>query len=601
MEEQNTLNVTPELSGFCKTACAVFTCNPPALAGSFQEDCWLQAPEFSDFTAYPEGGASPEVRTSFRMLYDQEYLYLAVTAYDRRENIRAVKESGGKLWQGDVVEIFFADTEPVPYILQFALGPGGGRYANDGDLDSWKSQVRIQEDSWRIEMKIPMAHLHFHNFMTSFNIARRRVVSGKYTVWQPVGIDLYTTARYGKLIRGPFSRAAEALFGIISSGDMSRQDFETLLAARKLPANQLTHGPWLFDLSKDEVSIGWQTAGDCLAQLEYRRRGTENFQVIRTNLQFQAWSSAKLHQVQITGLAPGCEYEYRIRTFPTGKKESQTTPWQSFRTFSENENTFSFAMFSDLHNSAGNLKKLLKQASVEKCRFLVNAGDMLNNSTGSESIYDAYIDAECALHPGMPLFNVRGNHEFRGNAPGSFFRIFPSRTALPYGSVRIGKNLLIFTDAGDYDTAEVTLVSEENRWLKNLTESPDWKTAQRHIMICHVPILSSRHKETPVMEKMLDGVFLGKNPLARLDLMLCGHTHEPSFTPADSGRMEVFLANGDSEFEEVQKVPFPIICNDGPGSRGGECSMLLADFTPDALTVSIVDMNGSVIRSFRFP
>src|SRR5688500_20150014 len=55
----------------------------PAIDGDLSDAAWQSAPEFTDFTQHdPDDGQPPTMRTSIRIVYDDDAIYFGARMYD---------------------------------------------------------------------------------------------------------------------------------------------------------------------------------------------------------------------------------------------------------------------------------------------------------------------------------------------------------------------------------------------------------------------------------------------------------------------------------------------------------------------------------------
>ncbi len=92
--------------------------------GFLNEAAWQKAGVIEAFYIYaPKNGESP-AHTSVRMLWDDDYLYVAFKCED--DDIWSyTTEPDGELWRGDVVELFIKpDKDQLPYV-ELVIAPNG--------------------------------------------------------------------------------------------------------------------------------------------------------------------------------------------------------------------------------------------------------------------------------------------------------------------------------------------------------------------------------------------------------------------------------------------------------------------------------------------
>lgn len=164
-------------------------------------DLWLNA---------PVDGERAEQITKFRMLYDENYVYISAEAYDQNEYvIQSIKRDnfGGN----DVVGITIDPVGQKTNAMAFAVNAEGAQtealiFVN-GDDDSWDnkwySAVKKYEDRWIVEMAIPYKTLRYEAGEDNWkiNFFRLDPASNETHVWSPVPRQFAFTdmGYYGKL------------------------------------------------------------------------------------------------------------------------------------------------------------------------------------------------------------------------------------------------------------------------------------------------------------------------------------------------------------------------------------------------------------------
>ncbi len=147
--------------------------------GDLDEGAWLSAPVYSDFTQNsPEPNIPAPQKTEVKILYDNVNIYVGAVMYDvSRDSIlrqlcirdekgqrsRNVFSSTNTDWFGIALDTYKDGINGVifavsPMNVQFDM-----KYSDQGrdkNWDSvWRSEVKIHEDKWVVEMAIPFSAL----------------------------------------------------------------------------------------------------------------------------------------------------------------------------------------------------------------------------------------------------------------------------------------------------------------------------------------------------------------------------------------------------------------------------------------------------------
>ncbi len=153
----------------------------------FEEPEWNQVEWGTDFTVHqPNNGEAPTRQTFFKILYDENYLYVAYRCIDEEPD-KVEKRLGRRdNFPGDWVEINFDSYRDNATGFSFTVSASGVKgdefiTGNGNDWDAswnpiWYTSTRITEEGWSAEIKIPFSQLRFSQLDEQdwgFNITRR--------------------------------------------------------------------------------------------------------------------------------------------------------------------------------------------------------------------------------------------------------------------------------------------------------------------------------------------------------------------------------------------------------------------------------------------
>jgi len=161
---------------------------PILLDGRLDEPAW-QAAELGDrFTqASPDDGMPASVQTRFRVLWDDDAIYLGVEC-DDPEPITATLSRRDRFVEGDWITFDFDTTNDRRTAYHFGVYAGGqqidGLHFNDTDMTTdwdavWESAVARTDRGWSVEVRIPLRILRIPVGASGFgfnlyrNLARR--------------------------------------------------------------------------------------------------------------------------------------------------------------------------------------------------------------------------------------------------------------------------------------------------------------------------------------------------------------------------------------------------------------------------------------------
>ena len=135
------------------------------------DDCWLKDGEWTGnfVQQQPLEGAPPTQNTEFKILFDNEYLYVGMRAYETEPdkiNFRPAKRDD---FAGDMMGIAFDSYNDQRTSFEFDLTVSGGKIdlmlLND-ELDMawnavWEGKSALEDSAWTGEMKIPLSQLRY--------------------------------------------------------------------------------------------------------------------------------------------------------------------------------------------------------------------------------------------------------------------------------------------------------------------------------------------------------------------------------------------------------------------------------------------------------
>jgi len=194
------------------------TSTPPKIDAVLDDQVWQEAEKATDFVQFrPAMGVAeiPEERTVVQVTYDDNAVYFAAYIYDKPENIMKQFTTRDNFGQADFFLISINpnnDGQNDTEFLVFSSGTqGDALVTSDGNEDwgwnaVWDSAVKIVDDGWIVEMKIPYSALRFSNQKVQtwgINFHRRHMRDNRQYTWNP--LDLSSGKKIGLMhgeIRG---------------------------------------------------------------------------------------------------------------------------------------------------------------------------------------------------------------------------------------------------------------------------------------------------------------------------------------------------------------------------------------------------------------
>ena len=189
---------------------------PPKIDGVLDDSAWINAMEAKDFTQFrPAMGVVENngEETVVKMTYDNNAIYIAAYMYDDPKKIMKQMTSRDNFGQNDFFLVIFNPNNDAQNDIELAVFPTGTQAdaiaspSNGEDFGwnaVWDSAVKIVDDGWIVEMKIPYAVLRFSNqekptWGLQFHRHFRRTRE-QYT-WNPVDLTTgYISLYHGEMV-----------------------------------------------------------------------------------------------------------------------------------------------------------------------------------------------------------------------------------------------------------------------------------------------------------------------------------------------------------------------------------------------------------------
>ncbi|MEX1384351.1 sugar-binding protein, partial [Lutibacter sp.] len=200
-----------------KTVSALRITKSPTIDGILNEPFWKKAQEAKDFVMFEPGDGGNEredKKTTVKIAYDNEAIYFGATMYDA--NPKEIPMQFGGRDQFGTVDFFLVSINPNndgQNDTEFAVmstGAQGDAKVSSGREDFswnavWDSNVKVNKDSWVVEIKIPYAALRFSNTNIQtwgVNFHRRINNLNEQYVWNYIDKKIGEIAQYSGEITG---------------------------------------------------------------------------------------------------------------------------------------------------------------------------------------------------------------------------------------------------------------------------------------------------------------------------------------------------------------------------------------------------------------
>ena len=171
--------------------------------GYLDEPMWSQAPKIGELVQrQPDTGQAPTEQTEVTLLYDDNNLYVGITAFDSESNkvIGTVMERDGSLRSDDSIEIILDTFRTQQNAFYFATNPAGvfvdGLAYDNQELNTdwnaiWEVRTKHTESGWVAEFAIPFKSLNFPpgSNQWGFNIERNIIRKLEQSRWSGARLE----------------------------------------------------------------------------------------------------------------------------------------------------------------------------------------------------------------------------------------------------------------------------------------------------------------------------------------------------------------------------------------------------------------------------
>jgi len=182
-----------------QTTIARVTSVAPEIDGSINDQAWAEADWVSEFTMFrPYENREPHQQTAFKLLYDDNFIYIAVWAKDSAPDSISHRLSRRDQGDGDAIGVELDSYNDHRTAFAFWVNAAGTKidYAisNDGEEDGtwdpiWWVKTSSGQTGWFAEIKIPLTELRFkaaENQTWGLQVGRILYRTQETSLWQPV-------------------------------------------------------------------------------------------------------------------------------------------------------------------------------------------------------------------------------------------------------------------------------------------------------------------------------------------------------------------------------------------------------------------------------
>jgi hypothetical protein len=171
----------------------------PVIDGLIDDACWDKVDWQGDFIQRePLDGKPPSQNTRFRILYDDNNIYVAIRAYDSIPSEIVTRLSRRDNSDGDRTGIMFDSYDDNLTAFGFAVTASGVKFdlmeINDGTDDMswdaiWLAKTHIDTEGWTAEFRIPLSQVRFakkDEMVWGLEVFRYVYRKQEMSLWQPI-------------------------------------------------------------------------------------------------------------------------------------------------------------------------------------------------------------------------------------------------------------------------------------------------------------------------------------------------------------------------------------------------------------------------------
>jgi len=317
--------------------------------------------------------------------------------------------------------------------------------------------------------------------------------------------------------------------------------------------------PYLQVSEKGKMTIRWITNMPCYSWVEFEENADNLHERAKATNAGLVEANNTVHSITIHGLKPGGKYYYRIcskviETFEPYNVvfgETYTSEVSSFETDKVSKDKVSFLVFNDIHDHPESISHLLQYKTPGAKDFILMNGDILGHTDDEGQIIRNLLEPLEGVSSHTPIVFSRGNHETRGKFARQLHQYFNHKEQKFYFSFTVGQVYCIVLDSGedkpDTDQEYFGLVDfdsyrlEQAEWLKKESAKKEFKKSKYKVVFSHIPLFYSGGGHGTLHCREVWADILNK---AKIDLMICGHTHVSGIYPKVNGLHNFPIAIG---------------------------------------------------------
>ncbi|MFZ2287338.1 MAG: DUF5916 domain-containing protein [Bacteroidales bacterium] len=213
---------------------------PPAINGELNDEAWQEGEWGGGFVQFePLEGAQPTQKTEFKLIYDNNNIYVAIKAWDTAPDSIVSRMTRRDDTDGDEVTVaidsYFDQRTAFGFGVSAAGVKGDLIWTDDGMNEDesfdpiWYVKTAIYDWGWAAEMRIPLTQLRFSasgNQVWGLEVIREIYRHNETDMWQPIARNASGLVHNAGLLQGLSDIKPRTLFDLTPYGVAKLETYE---------------------------------------------------------------------------------------------------------------------------------------------------------------------------------------------------------------------------------------------------------------------------------------------------------------------------------------------------------------------------------------
>lgn len=175
----------------------------PSIDGVLNDPAWESVEWENEFVQHePYEGADPSQKTAFKIIYDDNNIYLGIKAFDTNPDSIETRLTRRDDMDGDVVGVQLDSYFDKLTAFTFLVNAGGVKtdmlMANDGESEDpswdpiWFVKTKVNKEGWVAEIQIPLSQLRFDSDSSltwGLQVIRLLYRKQELSLWQHIPVE----------------------------------------------------------------------------------------------------------------------------------------------------------------------------------------------------------------------------------------------------------------------------------------------------------------------------------------------------------------------------------------------------------------------------